>query len=261
MRSSARFTMVLGLAALGTVGLAIGLLTPLWSFNESFPGTSYTSPSRLFSIGPPGDYFVSPNLQPGTPRPVQSALDLDIALWADLAIGILAGLVAVFRGAIARDRAFFPALVHGATIVDLGLSVLAAAMIVAWGPTAYAPGTQCASCTTYSGQARFFFWSWTPQVGAFAVLIAAVAFVAAFFLEVRGGKDPVRWPARYGSVGVASGIALFSLVIGDNWQAWYPTGTPNLVLWILIVGIPVVSAVFAIRAIRRFRRQRPRESH
>jgi hypothetical protein len=251
VRPSTRNQVALILLAVGVIGLAAGLLAPLWSFSSWIPGVPSDSRTLLFSVGPPGAYFRSYVLGVGAAPPPQATLDLDVVLWADLALGILAGLIAILRGIIAYRRDSVPALAQGATTASFGLAALAALLVVVGGPAAYAPGTWCSSCTAYSGQAAGNDWSWTPEVGTIAVLLAAGVFAVALLLDLIGKPDPCRWSGRLGAAGIVAGVALFSVVFGSNWQAWYPTGVPYLLLWALIVAIPVGSAGFAARKIRR----------
>lgn len=257
VRSSTRNAVVLTMLAIGTIGLVGGLLAPLWAFNSWFPGDPSSSRTLLFSIGPPGAYFQSPILGVGSPPPPQSALDLDIVLWADLAFGVVAGVVAILRGALAYRRESAPALTQGATVASLGLAAVAMLLLVVQGPSAYAPGTSCSTCTAYSGQTASIAWSWTLQGGSIAILVATVALVAALLLESKGMPDPNQWQGRLGAAGIVAGFALFSVVFGSNWQTWYPTGSAYLLLWGLIVAIPIVSAGLAIRAVRRTKRRAP----
>lgn len=239
------------LLGIGTIGLATGLVAPLWTFHNWFPGDPSNPRTQEFSIAPPGEYFQSPVLEPGSTPPPQATLDLDIALWADLAFGIVAGVVAILRLGLGLRRASVPALTQGATVAAVGLAAVASVLLLALGPAAYAPGTNCPSCAAYSGQSTYTDWSWSPGVGTIGVVVAAFAFGAVLVREVAGIPDPGRWPGRLGGAGVVSGIALFSLVFGNDWQAWYPTGSPYLLLWILIVAIPTGSAAVAIRWCQR----------
>jgi hypothetical protein len=211
----------------------------------------------LFTVGPPGAYFQSYVLGVGAPPPPQATLDLDIVLWVDLALGILAGSIAILRGVTAYRRESVPALAQGATTASFGLAALASILLFVGGPAAFAPGTWCSSCTAYTGRAATIDWSWTPEAGTIAVLLAAGAFVFALILDSFGEPDPCRWPGRLGAAGVVAGVALFSVVFGSNWQAWYPWGVPYLLLWGLIVAIPLGSAGFAARRIRRMTRSNP----
>jgi hypothetical protein len=250
VRPSTRNRVVLILLAIGVVGLVAGLLAPLLSFSSWAAGAPSDSRTLLFSVGSPGAYFQSYVLGVGAPPPPQSTLDLDIVLWVDLALGVVAGIAGILRGVVSYRRDSVPALAQGATTASFGLAALATILLFAGGPAAYAPGTGCSSCTAYSGQAAMHNWSWTPEIGTIGVVLAAGAFGVALALDSLGKPDPCRWSGRLGAAGVVAGVALFSIVFGSNWQAWYPTGIPYLLLWSLIVAIPVGSAGFAARRIR-----------
>ena len=262
VRATTRNALVLLTTAAGTIGLAIGLLAPLWAFTYWVPASPAAAQSLFFSLGSPTAYFQSHIIGSGPAPPPQATLDFDIALWADLAFGIVAGVVAIFRVVLAFRRESVPALAQAGTVTSLGLAAVATVLLFVVGPAAYAPGTWCSACTAYAGYSgsNGNDWAWNPELGTVAVVIATGAFVIALLLEARGVPNPDRWLGRLGAVGVVSGIALFSVVFGNNWQAWYPTGDPYLLLWGLIIAIPVGSAALALRAKRRALRTDPSQS-
>lgn len=251
MASARRRASLLTALALGTVGLGIGLAAPLWAFHTSFPGDPSSARTFLFDIGPPGAYFQSYVIGVGHPPPPQATLDLDVVLWADVTFGIVAGAVAVARSALAVRRDLVPALTHGATVAALGLAAVAGGLLFVEGPTAYAPGTNCPSCTAYAGGSGTIAWSWSPGVGTIGVVLAVTAFALAVGLESTRPRGPGIRAAQLGSLGIVAGIALFSVVIGTDFQAWYPFGPPYLLLWALIVAVPVASAALGLRGVRR----------
>jgi hypothetical protein len=151
VRTSTRNRVVLTMLAVGVIGLATGLLAPLWSFSSWNLGVPSESRALLFSMGPPGAYFQSYVTGVGPRPPPQATLDLDLVLWADLSFGMGAGFAAILGEALAYRRESVPALAQGVTVVSFGLAALATLLLFTEGPTAYALGTWCSTCTAYSG--------------------------------------------------------------------------------------------------------------